>query len=78
MRVIEEINHPVCKITLFSWNGKFIIKFEAGSFLEQTYKVNEIDVTGIDDIKALINDEFMAKVAARFRDMATDLNAQLG
>jgi hypothetical protein len=77
MRVIEEINHPKVKITIFMWNGKYLIKFEAGGFLEQTYKINETDITGVDDIKLLLNDDFIDKVVARFHTMATDLSEEM-
>lgn len=45
MRVIAELPHPDCKITLFHMNQKYIIKFEQGT-LEQSYKLSELDLTG--------------------------------
>ena len=44
MRIIAEMPHPDCKISIFSMNGKFLIKLEQGG-LEQTYKLAEADVT---------------------------------
>lgn len=72
MKVIGEIPHPSCKITLFQWNGKYLIKLEQGP-LEQTYKVNETDVTGDDDIKKILNDKFLQSALKRFRAMHLDL-----
>lgn len=72
MRVIGEIDHPSCKITLFQWNGKYIIKLEQG-LLEQTYKVGETDITGENDIKRILNDTFMQAALKRFREMHLDL-----
>ena len=43
MRVVKEIPHSACKITVFSWNQKYLIKLEQGDF-EQTFKVSEFDV----------------------------------
>ncbi|MFA5246237.1 MAG: hypothetical protein WC380_13120, partial [Pedobacter sp.] len=43
MRIIAELPHPECKITIFSMNQKFIIKLEKGVF-EQVYKISEMDV----------------------------------
>lgn len=40
--------------------------------LEQTYKFSEFDVTGEDEIKGMIDDPFVSKVMARFKDMAKD------
>lgn len=68
MRVVGEIPHPVCKITVFSWNGKYLIKLERG-LIEQTFKVSEMDVTGEADIYAMLNESFMQKAATRFDEM---------
>lgn len=72
MRVIGEIQHPSCKITVFMWNGKYLIKLERGP-IEQTFKVSEIDVTGEDDIHAILNEAFMQKALARFDEMEETL-----
>ena len=68
MRVIADIPHPDLKITLFSWNNKYLIKLERG-LLEQTYKVSELDVTGVDDVRRLLDDDFLAGVLRRFDEM---------
>ncbi len=68
MRVIADIPHPDCKITLFSWNAKYIIKLERG-MLEQTYKVSELDLTGEEDVRKLLDDPFLADVVRRFGEM---------
>lgn len=74
MRQLADIPHPEAKITLFSWNGKYLIKLEKGS-LEQTYKVSELDVTSDDDVRALLDSEFLQAALARFTDMRQDLQA---
>ena len=71
MRVIEEIPHNQFKITIFSWNNKYIVKIEIGQF-EQVYKISESDVMGIDDIKLMLNDAFLSKVMNRFVEMRSD------
>ncbi len=69
MRVVTEIPHPEYKLTVFAWNNKYLLKVET-PFYEQTYKVGETDLTGDDDIKAIVADEeFMQSVMQRFRDM---------
>lgn len=73
MRVIAEIPHPQLKITLFQWNGKYIIKIEIGQF-EQVFKVSEMDVSGLEDLKKLLNDDFLESVMERFLDMREDFN----
>ncbi|MES2731057.1 MAG: hypothetical protein V4714_04885 [Bacteroidota bacterium] len=72
MRVIADIPHPHCKITLFAWNSKFIIKIEMG-MLEQTYKVSELDVSVEEDVKKLLDSEFMNTVLKRFSEMDSAL-----
>lgn len=69
MRTVAEIPHPDCKITIFSMNQKFIIKFEKGN-LEQTYKIAEMSVTdGVNGIFQIVDDEFIQKITAQFEEM---------
>ncbi|PIQ22597.1 MAG: hypothetical protein COW65_02255 [Cytophagales bacterium CG18_big_fil_WC_8_21_14_2_50_42_9] len=74
MRVVSEIPHPEVKITIFSWNGKYLIKLEKGP-LEQTYKVSEMDVLDEADLPKMLDDTFLAKVLNRFAEMGQDLMA---
>jgi hypothetical protein len=72
MRVVAEIPNPDMKITLFSWNGKYLIKMEKGP-LEQTYKVDEMEVMGEGDVRQMLDDTFLGRALARFQDMRQDL-----
>lgn len=71
MRVIEEISHPRFKIQIFSYNAKYIVKIELGQF-EQSFKIGEIDVMGLEDVKNMITEEFLANCLTRFVEMRTD------
>ncbi|WOK05035.1 hypothetical protein [Imperialibacter roseus] len=71
MRVVAEIPHPKTKITIFSWNGRYLVKFEYG-FLEQTYKVSEMDLTSENDINEIVSEAFVSKVMVRFLEMEKD------
>ncbi|MEQ8575321.1 MAG: hypothetical protein RLN97_10315 [Fulvivirga sp.] len=73
MRVIKEINKPNYRITVFNWNGKYLIKFEQGD-LEQTFKISEFDVANEDDIYALLTDDFNNEVVKNFRSMNDIIN----
>ena len=73
MKTIAEIHHPTCKISIFLWNNKYLIKFEQDS-LEQTYKLNQFDVLNENELKNRINDEFIAGALKRFDEMREDLN----
>lgn len=72
MRVIGEVPHHSCKITIFNWNGKYLVKFEQG-LIEQTYKISEMDVTDEQDVLALSKSPFIDKVLLRFDEMQKDL-----
>ena len=62
MRVVREINHPECKITIFSWNNRYLIKLEQGP-LEQTFKIPETDVLSDDDLLNMLDAEFLHQAA---------------
>ena len=75
MRVIAELPHPECKITLFNMNQKYIVKFEQGS-LEQSYKLSELDLTGggVNEIFQLLDEAFITTVVERFSAMRSDFS----
>ncbi|RYD78597.1 MAG: hypothetical protein EOP55_06795 [Sphingobacteriales bacterium] len=75
MRVIAELPHPECKISIFSMNQKYIVKFEQGTF-EQSYKLSELDLSGggVNDIFEILDEEFIATVIERFKLMRGDFN----
>lgn len=75
MRVIAELPHPECKITLFQMNQKYIIKFEQGS-LEQIYKLAELDLTGggVNEVFQILDDAFINTVIERFKLMRSDFS----
>lgn len=75
MRVIAELPHPDFKISIFSMNQKFIVKIERG-ILEQSYKISEMDITdGVNSVFELLDEEFLATVTARFKEMGADFKA---
>lgn len=66
MRIVAELPHPDCKISIFSMNQKFIIKFEQGT-LEQSYKISETDIIGgVNGIFELIDESFIKQVVEQF------------
>ncbi|MFT5979847.1 MAG: hypothetical protein ACI898_000612 [Flavobacteriales bacterium] len=68
MRIIAEIPHKVMKITIFAWNEKYHIKYEVGQF-EQTFKIGQTDVMGVDEIRKMLTPDFDAEVLKRFVTM---------
>lgn len=74
MRIIAELPHPECKITIFSMNQKFIIKLEKGVF-EQVYKISEMDVPdGVNGVFKILDESFMKNASERFGQMRSDFN----
>lgn len=73
MRVIAELPHPECKITIFSMNQKYIVKFEQGTF-EQIFKLAELDLSGggVNDVFEILDEEFIQTVVIRFKTMRSD------
>jgi hypothetical protein len=72
MRIIGEIPHPGCKITLFNWNNRYIIKVESG-YLEQTFKVDQFELGSDEDLKRLVSEAFINETLDRFTSMSDSL-----
>lgn len=74
MRVLAELPHPDCKISIFGMNQKFIIKFEQGN-LEQSYKIAEADVlNGVNGVFEILDEHFINKVLESFAAMRLAFN----
>ena len=74
MRVVGEIPHPTLKITIFSWNNRYLIKLE-DTVIEQTFKVSAFDVTSENDVYKILDTEFLDQAIARFDEMSRALAA---
>ncbi|HMR43471.1 MAG TPA: hypothetical protein PKC40_06545 [Saprospiraceae bacterium] len=69
MKIVGDIPHPFLKITIFKWNEKFSVKFEAG-VLEQTYKFRDGEgVDNLNDVLSVVDETFIESVAARMTEM---------
>ena len=71
MRVVADIPHPRYKIQVFLYNAKYMVKIELGQF-EQTFKIAEADVAGLEDIKRMVTDELLQHSLDRFLTMRSD------
>ncbi|MGD1889872.1 MAG: hypothetical protein ACFB15_04635 [Cyclobacteriaceae bacterium] len=72
MRIVGEIPHNHCKITIYFWNNKYLIKLERG-WIEQTYKVPELEISGEGDIQKIVNEEFIGKALTQLEVMEANL-----
>jgi len=51
MRTLAQFPHPIMRITVTLWNGKYALRFEADRY-EQVFKVPEEAVTGgVDELE---------------------------
>ena len=73
MRVVGEIPHASCKITILAWNNRYLLKLEQG-LLEQTYKINEYDLGSEQDIKTLVDESFVQNALKLFEQMSDNLH----
>jgi hypothetical protein len=71
MRLITDIPHQKYKIQIFNYNNKYLVKIELGQF-EQVFKIAEIDVIGLEEVKSMITDELLENCIDRFISMRTD------
>ena len=76
MRVIGEIPNTDCKITLFHWNNRYLIKLEKG-YLEQTFKIDQFELASEKDLLTLVNDDFVQRALERFDSMERSLSEGL-
>lgn len=71
MRLIKDIPHERYKIQIFNYNSKYMVKIELGQF-EQTFKIAEGDVTGLEEVERMITSELLSNCIPRFVGMRQD------
>ena len=76
MRVVKELIREEVRISIFSWNNKYILKFELGP-LEQTFKLSEMDVLEEAELDSFLEGVFFEKVKGRFDEMGNSFRSQL-
>lgn len=74
VRLVKDIPHERFKIQIFNYNAKYIVKIELGQF-EQTFKIGETDVYGVEDVERMITPELLANAIKRFVEMRADWEA---
>jgi hypothetical protein len=76
MRVVKEFSVEAIRVSIFSWNNKYLIKFESGP-LEQTFKVPEMDILEASDLDGFCAGQFFTEVKERFKEMGQSLYNQM-
>ena len=72
MRLIKTLFIEDIKITIFDFDLKYVIKFE-NYRLEQTFKLDKLEFSGLDDLERKINSDIIKSIKNRFLDMSKDL-----
>lgn len=69
MRIIDQIEHPVLKITVFKMDNRVSVKFE-NSLYEQTFKLGEDErFLQADALRRMIDAQFIGQVQECFQLM---------
>lgn len=76
MRVVKELVREEIRVSIFSWNNKYIIKYESGP-MEQTFKLSEMDILDESELEAFFEGDFFEQVRARFEEMGTSFKNQV-
>ena len=72
MRVVKEETRGEIRVSIFSWNSKYIFKYELGP-MEQTFKVSETDILEESELESFLDGEFLEEVKHRFEEMGESL-----
>ena len=72
MRLIKTLFIEDIKVTIFDFDLKYVIKFEK-NWLEQTFKLDKLEFSDLDDLERKINSDIIKSIKNRFSDMASDL-----
>ena len=76
MRVLKEITLQGIRISIFSWNNKYLLKYEQG-LIEQTFKISEMDIAHEDDLSVFFSEDFLSDVQKRFDEMHNSLRNKI-
>ena len=77
MRVVKEVTLGEIRVSIFSWNSKYIFKYELGP-MEQTFKVSETDILEESELESFLEGEFLEEVKQRFEEMGESLLRKIG
>ena len=72
MRVVKSFFIDDINVNIFEYNLKYIIKFE-NSDMEQTYKIDMMEVVDINDLILKIDKKYIDVIKENFRAMKSQL-----
>jgi hypothetical protein len=68
MRIADTVIHPRMRIIIYALEKHFYVEFEAGP-MKQGFRFSKEQMNGVNGVKALLNDGFVAEVENRFGEM---------
>ena len=71
MRLIKKIPHDRYLIEIHEYNSKYILNITLDAY-EQIYKIPVQEISSLDKIEELINEDFLLKNLKRFIEMRQD------
>ena len=73
MRLVKTIPHPVLSISVFTANGKYLLKLEYMQ-AEITYKIDTMDLAigGVDELEGKLTNEFLLACFEKLKSMLSD------
>ena len=71
MRLVKKIPHDRYLIEIHEYNSKYILNITLDSY-EQIYKIPVQEISSLDRIEELINEDFLLKTLKRFVEMRED------
>ena len=75
MRVVEEIPDDLFKITIYSYNEKYILQIALDQF-QQSYKFPHVEFN-LQEVKDVMTENFLDGVFKRFLAMRKDCNTEI-
>ena len=71
MRLVKKIPHERYLIEIHEYNSKYILNITLDAY-EQIYKIPVQEISSLDKIEELINEDFLLKNLKRFIEMRQD------
>ena len=71
MRLVKKIPHDRYLIEIHEYNSKYILNITLDAY-EQIYKIPVQEISSLERIEDLINEEFLSKNLKRFVEMRQD------
>ncbi len=76
MRVVAQIENPYFQVTIHQYNDKYLINLVGGP-MEQVYKFPVEAFSSVDEVKILVNEQFISKAVDIHKQMMENYRASV-